>query len=149
MKSSTYINNNIKLWHSHLKRLRSEGKLNTDLEICINNLTLEELIAAKLELTMRTLSSPLFGFPLWKNMESIVQDAVLTTAMSITQSRAECARFLGLTYKEFNQVMKKHNIFIFGDPNYKRAVQAREIKIAKKREAVKQFDHEEQYELPD
>jgi len=109
-----------------VKRLRKEGKINEQFEVLIGNLTLEEVIAVKLELSSRSLSSPLYGLPLWKNLTKIVKEAVLLCAMSITRTQSECARYLGVTYEDITDLIKKHDMKSYYGPNYYRAWRERE-----------------------
>ena len=62
----------------------------------LNSLSLEEIIALKLELAAQASGSPLYGIPIWKNLLSIVRDAVIKYALSATRTKKEAARFLGM-----------------------------------------------------
>lgn len=153
MNPKTYIQHNLRYWTSKVKNLREQGKLNTALEVAIDNLTFEELIAVKLELSFRTLSSPLFGIPIWQHIDDIIKDAVLSAAISVTETRSECARFLGITLAQLHKEIEHHKIYLFNDPmrnieikNYK----ARRDKWrAKQAEKIREFDSKHSYEIPD
>ena len=95
--------------YSIIKKFKSEGKLtNLDLN-AINNISLENLIAIKLELTTRYLCGKFFGMPLWRITRLTVIDALLKTALSISPTKQEAARFLGVDYMDFNRYIKKYN----------------------------------------
>jgi hypothetical protein len=79
----------------------------------INNLSLEEVIALKLELSSTRFGFKLYGIPLWYSIKEMVQDAMLKYALSSTRSKKEGARFLGLTPNEFRRLLKKYNIESF------------------------------------
>lgn len=76
----------------------------------LGNLTLEEIIAIKLELSAKTLGSPLYGVPLWNSLTNIVQDAVLKFAISTTYTSSEAARLLGIEQKHLYPLVKKFRI---------------------------------------
>lgn len=105
-----YLQISTRRWSSLLKKLRKEGKINEEFEILLNNLSLEEVIAIKLELSSRTNGSPLYGLPLWSSLNNIVQDAVLKFAISTTLTSSEAARFLGLDQKNLYPLIKKFHI---------------------------------------
>jgi len=110
MNPNRYLIDNTERWSSLLKKFRQEGKLSEEVEIAINNLTLEELIAIKLELSTRTQKTPIFALPLWKNMDKIVKDALLKFAISTTQTTSEGARIIGLDIKSFRKAVKHFHI---------------------------------------
>ena len=82
--------------YSIINKLKKERKTNEQFEIMMSNLTLEEVIALKLELSTRELACRSYGIPLWSNLLTIVQDADLKYALSATRTKAEAMRFLGL-----------------------------------------------------
>ena len=85
-----------------------ERKSNEEFEIMLNNLSLEEIIALKLELSTKQLSSRMYSFPIWNNLLYIVQDAVIKYALSATRTQAEAMRFLGLKESHFHELKKKY-----------------------------------------
>jgi hypothetical protein len=84
----------------------------------LGNLTLEEVIAAKLELSSRTLKSPVYGLPIWKHLPQIVQDAVLMFAISCTKTPTEAAMFLGMTPMKLYRLVKKYKVWNYMETNY-------------------------------
>lgn len=106
-----------------MKKLRQEGKTNEQFEILLNNLTLEEVIAIKLELSSRTLKSPLYGLPIWKHLPEIVEDAVLMYAISINRTPFEAAAYLGMTPYKFHRLCKKYRLYKYFNPMYDKQVQ--------------------------
>lgn len=111
MNPDRYLINTTRRWTSTLKKLRKEGKINEQFEVQLGNLTLEEIIAIKLELSSRTLNSPLYGLPLWQSLINIVQDAVLKFAISSTNTSSEAARVLGIDQKNLVPLIKKFKIY--------------------------------------
>ena len=79
-------------------------------EVRINNLTLEDLIALKLELACSRVNNRLYGLDIWKKSGYIIKEALLKFAISTTQSKKDAARFLGLTYVELKQQLKRFDV---------------------------------------
>jgi hypothetical protein len=99
--------------YSVINQLRSEDKITKQTLNNINNLSLEDLIAVKLELTTRYLCGKFYGMPLWRITRHTVTDALLKTALSISRTKKEGARFLGIEYVEFNRLIKKFDTVSF------------------------------------
>ena len=96
--------------YSISKKLRKERKSNEEFEIMLSNLTLEEVIALKLELATKSISQRMYGFPIWHSLHNIVQDAVFKYAYSATRTKSEAMRFLGLQENRFHKLQKKYGI---------------------------------------
>ena len=96
--------------YSISRKLKQEGRTNETFEITLAKLTLEEVIALKLQLSSQPVGNRLYGFPLWYAMPYIVRDAVLKYACSATKTKGEAMRFLGLKPKDFKNLSKKYNI---------------------------------------
>ena len=88
----------------------------------LGNLTLEELIAAKLEISSRTNISPIYGVPIWKHLQQIVEDATLMFAISVTQTPTEAATFLGMTPYNFKRLIRKYNMYTYFNRNFDKLV---------------------------
>ena len=93
---------------SVINKLTHENKINNRLLVLINNLTLEDLIAIKLELSCAHVNNRLYGLDIWHKACYIMKEALLKFAISTTQSKKDAARFLGLNYLEFK---KQHDRF--------------------------------------
>jgi len=96
--------------YSISKKLRQDRKSNEEFEIILGALTLEEIIALKLELSTKSISNRMYGFPIWHSLHNIVQDAVFKYAYSATRTKAEAMRFLGLQENWFHKLQKKYGI---------------------------------------
>ena len=100
--------------YSISKKLREENKIDESFELALNKLSLEEVIALKLELASRVFGGKCYGIPIFKSMRDVVNDAVLQYALSSCRTKKEAARFLGLSSQNFNKLLKKYeteNIF--------------------------------------
>ena len=100
---------------SVISKLTHEGVVSNDLLVLINNLTLEDLIALKLELSCAHVKNRLYGLDIWHNACYIIREALLKFAISTTQSKMDAARFLGITYLEFRTAVKKYDINSYFD----------------------------------
>jgi|TARA_R110002012_G_scaffold312960_4_gene524186 hypothetical protein len=74
----------------------------------LSTLTLEEVIALKLETSVKSINNKLYNFPLWSSMPNITRDALLRYAMSACQSKRDMARFLGIPVNKFNKIIRKY-----------------------------------------
>ncbi len=104
-------------YYSVCNKLRKERKITEEFEVMMNNLTLEELIAVKLELATKTVRGKLYGIPIWHSLNDIVKDAVLKYALSATRTQNEAARFLGLNASYLNNLIKKYGVSSFFEEN--------------------------------
>ena len=104
---------NIKKNHSVIRKLRKEGKLPEEMEIFVANLSLEDLIALKLEMSSKPVSGKLFGIPIWKSIPFIVRDAVLKTAISVCRTKVDAANLIGMDVDKMDNLLKKYNTIDF------------------------------------
>ena len=105
--------------YSIINKLKSEKKISDSTLNNINNISLEDLIAIKLELSTRFLYGKFYGLPIWRLTRHAVTDALLKTALSIARTKKEAARFLGVDYMEFNRYIKKYNTISFFEETQK------------------------------
>ena len=110
MKAKT--NRSTSLNTSIITNLKDQGILTDQTLVSINSISLEDLIAVKLELACNHINNRLYGFDIWRNSVYIVKDALLKFAISTTKSKKDAARFLGLTYADFRLACKKIKIDI-------------------------------------
>jgi len=92
---------------SYINVLKEKNKISDTLLVGISSLSLEDLIAIKLELSANDINNRLFGFDIWRKTIYIVKDALLKFSISTTKSKKDAARFLGLTSTEFYKACKK------------------------------------------
>jgi hypothetical protein len=105
--------------YSVVNKLKKEEKITEEFEVMLNSLSLEEIVAIKLELASRTFGGKSYGLPIWKSMREIVQDAVLKYALSACRTKKEAARFLGMRHQDFNKIVKKYNTESFFEKEVK------------------------------
>ena len=104
-------------YYSVSRKLRREGKSTIEFEVMLNNLSLEDLIALKLELASKVAGSKLYGFKLWNSIPDIVRDAMLKYAMSATRTKNEAQRFLGIDAQNYKKLLKKYKTENFFEEN--------------------------------
>jgi hypothetical protein len=95
---------------SFSNKLRKEGKSNEAFEIMLSALTLEELLALKLECTSRLTAGKLYGFNLWHNIVDITKEALYNAVISIANTNKECSRILGINDESFKVLKRKYKI---------------------------------------
>ena len=96
--------------YSFRNKLKKEKKLNDTFEAVLNNLTLEEIIALKLELSSCYINNRLYNIPIYNNLIYIIKEACLKYALSACRTKGEAARMLGLSESNFQTELKKFNI---------------------------------------
>lgn len=100
-------------YYSIRNKLKRENKISSDFEIMINNLSLEDIIALKLETSMNVSGTPIYGLQLSKALRYICKEALYKLALSATRSKNAAARFLGVSESDFRQELKRMNIESF------------------------------------
>lgn len=94
--------------YSTAKKLKIAGKITEEFEVMLANLTLEELIALKLENAAKMINNKPYGLDLWHAIPRIARDAVLKFAISAAQTQQDACRILGI---KPTQLRKLKNIY--------------------------------------
>ena len=97
-------------YYSTINKLKKEKKIDEVFLSRISSLTLEEVIAIKLESAARYVNHKLYNFPIWKSLHNVCREAVLMFALSSTRSLNDAASFLGISQNEFKENVKKYKI---------------------------------------
>ena len=95
--------------YSFVSIMRKKRKINDEVLNILSSLTLEEVIALKMETAVQLTKHKLYNFPLWKAMPSICKDAILRFVLSACQSKRDGARMLGIDIREFDKLLKRYN----------------------------------------
>ena len=90
-------------------KLRKEGKSSEEFEAMLSVLTLEDIIALRLELAARLTRGKIHGILLWKSLPDLIKDATIKAALGITKTRKDATRILGITEKNFKIAVKKYD----------------------------------------
>ena len=97
-------------YYSIINRLKDRNMITDKELVTIGNLTIEDLIALKFELSATNTKNKMYGFDIWKRSDYIIKESILKFAISATKSKKDVARFLGLTYKEFSRITKFYKV---------------------------------------
>jgi len=100
-------------FHSVSRKLRNIGKSSDEFEAMLSVLTLEEILALRLELAARLSRGKLYNIFLWKKLPDLIKDSILKAALSITTTKKDARRLLGLSDKAFKQIIKRYEAHAF------------------------------------
>ena len=70
------MSNKKKLNYSFISVLKKERRINENSLNILSGLSLEEVIAIKLELSVKNLNNKMYNFPLWSSFPNIARDAL-------------------------------------------------------------------------
>lgn len=94
--------------YSVVNKLLKEEKVTDKFLSQLNDLSLEEIIAVKLEIAAKASGGNIFGMPIWNSLRDICRDASLKFAISAARTKAEAANFLGISISTLKEYMKKY-----------------------------------------
>ena len=100
-----------KKYDSVLKNINNKFD-NKNFEYILSNLTLEDLITAKLELSAKALNGKLFGYPIYKNVQHIVRESLVRFALRFCNSQEKAANMLGIDVRHLKLYISKHDLNI-------------------------------------
>ena len=93
-------------------KLQKENRSNEEFEIMINNISIEELIQLKLEISTRmVMRNKFYNFPLWNLVQNMAKEAVLKFALSSAMTRKEVASVLGISISTLTAIITKMKPF--------------------------------------
>lgn len=96
----------IKGKHSFLRELKKENKINNEFEAMLSHLTLEEIIALKLELSAKACGGKFYGNYLLKATKYIVDEAIVRFAMASCATTKGATQFLGVSQAHYNAIVR-------------------------------------------
>jgi hypothetical protein len=105
-------------YYSISKKLKEASKINEDFELMFSVLSLEEIIALKLELSSKNFKGKMYGLNLYHKLVDVVKDAAVKYALTATSSKVMAAHVLGITYRQLKYLQRKkdlENYFNYGD----------------------------------
>jgi DNA-binding protein Fis len=97
-------------YKSVVNKLLDNNILNESNLTFIDSMTLEDLIAVKLELSARHINNKLYAFNLLSNTNRLVKEAIIKFAISATQSKVDAARFLGIDYEVLRKLVNEYGL---------------------------------------
>lgn len=89
--------------------LKKEGRINEETLNALSDMTLEEMIAVKLELSAQNTKGKLYNLPIWYTLPNICRDACMRFAFTYCSTKSDMASLLGIPYEYFIDVYKKYN----------------------------------------
>ncbi len=95
--------------YSISRSLKFAGKSSEEFEVMLAQLTLEEIIALKLEISAKMINNKLYGFELWKAIPRITKDAVLKFAVSASQTQQDACRILGIKPTDLRKLKETYD----------------------------------------
>ena len=96
-------------YYSLSNKLRKEGKSSEEFAAMLSALTLEDIIALRLELAARLTRGKIHGILLWKSLPDIIKDATIKASLGITKTRKDAIRILGISERNFKKAVKKYD----------------------------------------
>ena len=103
--------------YSVINKFLNEEKITERFLTTLNLLTLEEIIALKLEISAKSSGGDVFGLPIWNSLRDICRDASLKFAISAARTKAEAATFLGISISTLNDYLEKYEIKEYFEEN--------------------------------
>jgi hypothetical protein len=76
----------------------------------INNLSLEEVIALKLEMAAISAGRMMYGIPIYQSLTYIIRDAIIKYVYSATNSLKEAARMVGVNEMNFRKLVRYYRV---------------------------------------
>lgn len=93
------------------RRLRNEGRINNNFENILSQLSLEEIIALKLELSTPVVRGKMYGTNIYHTLISVCRDAVVRWALTMAPGKKAAADFLGIDYANLKKLDFTHKYF--------------------------------------
>lgn len=97
-----------KVIKTFISELREQGRITEQFLDGVSDLTIEELIAVKLELSSKMVKGKLYGLPLWGSMPYAVRDGLLMFVTRNCITKTDMASTIGLPYEQFTQIYRKY-----------------------------------------
>jgi len=99
--------------YSVIKKLEKENKIDKAFQLKLEALSLEEVIALKLELAVKAAGNYMFGYQIWRNLGNVAKDATLKWALSVTRTKLEAVRLLGMDKHDFVRMLREYGTETF------------------------------------
>jgi hypothetical protein len=103
---------------SIINKLLNNNIINESNLTFIDSMTLEDLIAVKLEMSARHINNKLYAFNLLSNTNRLVKEAIIKFAISATQSKMDAARFLGIDYEGLRKLVNEYDLQDYFDETH-------------------------------
>ena len=91
-----------------ISELKRDGRVSEEFLNVVSDLTLEELISVKLELSAKMFNGKLYNLPLWYNLPYIIRESLLNFVNRNCKTKVDMSNTLGIPYEQFIQIYKKY-----------------------------------------
>jgi len=91
-----------------VSELKRDGRISEEFLNVVSDLTLEELISVKLELSAKMFNGKLYNLPLWYNLPYIIRESLLNFVNRNCKTKVDMSNTLGIPYEQFIQIYKKY-----------------------------------------
>lgn len=95
---------------SIIKKLKKEKKINEAFLTTLSNLSLEEIIALKLEKTTEIINHRLYNLSIYKGLANVCRKAAIMWALAAARTHVEAALILGISRRNLYYLSKKYGI---------------------------------------
>ena len=92
--------------YSISRKLKLESRIDEDFLVKLNSISLEDIIALKLELSTKTFKGKFYGLQLYKYIPEIAKDAAVKYAIAATNSKINASYILGISYRHLKYLQK-------------------------------------------
>ena len=106
--------------YSVRRKLRKEQRINNNFENILSSLSLEEIIALKLELSTPIVKGKLYGTNIYNTLNAVCRDALIKWVLSVSPSKRAAADFLGVEYSLLKELNRSHKYFEYFEEQKKK-----------------------------
>lgn len=92
--------------YSVINELKEKKLIDDRFLLRISNLTLEEIIAVKLESFSEKMNGKLYGIQIARAVRDIVKESLTKYALSVTNNKTGAALFLGITPSALSELIR-------------------------------------------
>ena len=92
--------------YSVINELKEKKLIDDRFLLRVSNLTLEEIIAVKLESFSEKMNGKLYGIQIARAVRDIVKESLTKYALSVTSSKTSAALFLGISQSSFSELIR-------------------------------------------
>jgi|TARA_R110000796_G_scaffold212400_1_gene328511 hypothetical protein len=92
---------------SILKNLRTQKRISKDVEALIANLTVEELVYLKLEISAKAMNGEPYGFKIWFVLPDMIKTGLIDFTKQHFNTNSSASRFLGVDMKTWGFLKKR------------------------------------------
>jgi len=93
------------------RKLRNENRINNNFENILSQLSLEEIIALKLELSTPIVRGKMYGSNIYYTLPVACRDALIRWALTMAPGKKSAADFLGIDYANMKKLDFTHKYF--------------------------------------